>query len=89
LRDGSRVFRTAFFIETAFIADADGAAVEGSAMGAYLIQAAVACDGAVTTDVIVVTHVDETSCEVVTFQLLGGVGAVLTCCRAMYDEILH
>jgi len=58
-------------------------------MGAYLVQAAVFCYGAVTTDVIVVTHVDEASCEVVTFQLLGRVGTVLTCCRAMYDEILH
>lgn len=75
--------------ETTLIADADGAAVERAAMGAYLVQSAVTGDGSVAPDVEVVAHVDETSGEVVTAQLFGGVRAVLTCRRAVDDEILH
>jgi len=86
---GAGVLRATVGGETAFIADADAAAVEGTAMGAYLVQAAMSCDGAVTADVEVVAHVDETSGEVVTAQLFGGVRAVLTCRRAVDDEILH
>ena len=44
LLEGSSVLWFAVGIETAFITDADGAAVEGAAMSAYLIQAAVLGD---------------------------------------------
>ena len=44
LLEGAGVLRFAVGIETAFIADSDGAAVEGAAMSAYLIQAAVLGD---------------------------------------------
>ena len=44
LLEGASVLGLAVGIETAFITDADGAAVEGAAMSAYLIQAAVLGD---------------------------------------------
>ena len=44
LLEGASVLGLAVGIETAFIADADGTAVEGATMSAYLIQAAVLGD---------------------------------------------
>ena len=44
LGDGASVLRFAFGIKTAFIADADGTTVEGAAVSAYFIQAAVLSD---------------------------------------------
>ena len=44
LLEGASVLWLAVGIETAFIADANGAAVEGAAMSADLIQAAVLSD---------------------------------------------
>ena len=41
LLEGASVFGLAVGVETAFVADADGAAVEGAAMSAHLIQTAV------------------------------------------------
>ena len=59
LLEGAGVLGFAFGIETAFIADADGAAVEGAAMSAYLVKAAVLGGGAILADVEVITDVDE------------------------------
>ena len=44
LLEGASVFGFAVDIETAFITDADGAAVEGATMSAHLIKAAVLGD---------------------------------------------
>ena len=75
LRDGAGVLGLAVGIQAAFVADSDGAAVEGTAVGAYFIEAAVLGDGAVTADVVVVAYVDEASLQVVVLELLGGVVA--------------
>ena len=73
LLERAGVLGLAVGIQAAFVADADGAAVEGTAMGAYFIEAAVLGDGAVTADVVVVAYVDEASGEMVVLELLGGV----------------
>ena len=59
LRDGSGVFGLAVGIQAAFVADADGAAVEGAAMGADFVKAAVLGGGAVLADVVMIADVDE------------------------------
>ena len=55
----------AFGIETAFIADADGTTVEGAAMSADFVKAAVLGGGAILADVEVITDVDEATLQVV------------------------
>ena len=87
LLEGSGVLRFAFGIETAFIADADGAAVEGAAMGADFIQAAVLGDRAILADVEVITDVDETTLQMVVLQLLWSIITVLTRGGAVDDEV--
>ena len=59
LGDGAGVLRFAAGIQAAFVADADGAAVEGTAMGADFVKAAVLGGGAVLADVIMIADVDE------------------------------
>ena len=59
LGDGAGVLGFAAGIQAAFVADADGAAVEGTAMGAYFVQAAVLGGGAVLADIVMVADVDE------------------------------
>ena len=86
LLEGAGVLGLAAGIEAAFVADADGAAVEGTAMGAYFIEAAVLGDGAVTADVVVVAYVDEASLQVVVLELLGGVVAGLAGGGAVDDD---
>ena len=66
-------------IESALIADAEAAAVEGTAVGSHLVMTAVLCEGAVAADVVVVAHVDESAREVVALELLHGVVAVGPC----------
>ena len=61
LLEGSGVLRFAFGIETAFIADSDGTTVEGAAMCADFVKAAVLGGGAILADVEVITDVDEAS----------------------------
>ena len=60
-------------VEAAFVADADGAAVEGAAVCAHFIQAAVLGDGAILADVEVIADVDEATLQVVVLELIGGV----------------
>ena len=55
------------------VAYADGATVEGAAMGAYLVKAAVLGDCAVFSYIEVITDVDEATSQVVVLELLGGV----------------
>ena len=87
LLEGAGVLRFAFGIETAFIADADGAAVEGATMSAHLIQAAALSDRAILADVEVITDVDEASLQVVVLELLGSVVLGLTRGGAVDDEV--
>ena len=87
LLEGAGVLRFAFGIETAFIADADGAAVEGAAVSAHLIQAAMLSDRAILADVEVITDVDEATLQVVVLELLGGVVLGLTRGGAVDNEI--
>ena len=84
---GAGVFGFAVGIEAAFVADADGAAVEGAAVSAHFIQAAVLGDGAILADVEVITDVDEASLQVVVLELLGGVVLGLTRGGAVDDEV--
>ena len=87
LLEGAGVFGFAVGIETGFIADADGAAVEGAAMGADFVKAAVLSDRAILADVEVITDVDEASLQVIVLELLGGVVLGLTRGGALDDEV--
>ena len=87
LLEGAGVLRFAFGIETAFIADADGAAVEGAAMGADFVKAAVLGDRAILADVEVITDVDEATLQVVVLELLWSITTVLTSGGAVDNEI--
>ena len=87
LGDGAGVLGLAVGIQAAFVADADGAAVEGAAMGADFVKAAVLGGGAILADVEVITDVDKTTLQVVVLELLGGVVTVLTRGGAVDDEI--
>ena len=87
LLEGAGVLGFAFGIETAFVADADGTAVEGAAVSAYFVKAAVLGGGAVLADVEVITDVDEASLQVVVLELLGGVVLGLTRGGAVADEV--
>ena len=74
-------------IETAFGAYADGAAVEGAAVCAHFVKAAVLGDGAILADVEVITHVDEATLQVVVLELLGSVVLGLAGGGAVDDDI--
>ena len=74
-------------VEAAFVADADGAAVEGAAVCAHFIQAAVLGDGAILADVEVIADVDEASREVVVLELLGSVVLGLAGGGAVNDDV--
>ena len=87
LGNGAGVFRFAFGVKTALIADADGAAVEGATVSAHLIQSAVLSDRAILPDVVVITYVDKTTLQVVVLQLLWGVVTVLTRGGAVNNKI--
>ena len=87
LLEGSGVLRFAFGIQTAFVADADGTAVEGAAMSADFVKAAVLGDRAILADVEVITHVDEATLHVVVLELLGSVVLGLARGGAVDDDI--
>ena len=74
-------------IETAFVAYADGAAVEGAAVCAHFIQTAVLGDGAILAAVVVITDIDEASREVVVLELLGSVVLGLAGGGAVDDDV--
>ena len=87
LLEGAGVLGFAVGIEAAFVADADGAAVEGAAVSAHFIQAAVLGDGAILADVEVIADVDEASREVVVLELLGSVVLGLAGGGAVNDDV--
>ena len=87
LLEGASVLGLAVGIKAAFIADSDGAAVEGATVSADLIKAAVLSDRAILPDVIMITDVDETALQMVVLQLLGSVVTVLTRGGAVDDEV--
>ena len=87
LLEGASVLGFAVGIETAFVAYADGAAVEGAAVSAHFIQAAVLGDGAILADVEVIADVDEASREVVVLELLGSVVLGLAGGGAVNDDV--
>ena len=87
LLEGASVLGFAVGVEAAFVADADGAAVEGAAVCAYFIQAAVLGDGAILADVEVIADVDEASREVVVLELLGSVVLGLAGGGAVNDDV--
>ena len=87
LLEGAGVFGFAVSVEAAFVADADGAAVEGAAVSAHFIQAAVLGDGAILADVEVIADVDEASREVVVLELLGSVVLGLAGGGAVNDDV--
>ena len=76
-------------IETAFVADAYRAAVEGTAVGTHLQQTAVLCDLTVATDVEVIAYGTETTGTVVALQLADGIVLVGTGGAAVQDEVTH
>ena len=85
--EGASVLGLAVGIETAFIADSDGASVEGATVSADLIKAAVLSDRAILADIVVITDVDKTTLQVVVLQLLWSVVTVLTRGGAVDDEV--
>ena len=87
LLEGAGVLGFAVSVEAAFVADADGAAVEGAAVCAHFIQAAVLGDGAILADVEVIADVDEASREVVVLELLGSVVLGLAGGGAVNDDV--
>ena len=65
------VGRTTLSVESALIADADGAAVVGTAVSPYLEQAAMLGQVAVASDVEVIAHGAETAGTMVAQELFG------------------
>ena len=74
-------------IQAAFVAYADGAAVEGAAVCAHFVKAAVLSDRAILADVEVITHVDEATLQVVVLELLGSVVLGLAGGGAVDDDV--
>ena len=89
LLEGAGVLWFAVGIEAAFVADADGAAVEGAAVSSHFIQAAVLGDGAILADVEVITDVEEASREMVVLELLGSVVLGLAGGGTMDDDVAY
>ena len=87
LLERSSVLWFAVSVEAAFVAYADGAAVEGAAVSTYFIQAAVLGDCAILADVEVIADVDEASREVVVLELLGSVVLGLAGGGAVNDDV--
>ena len=87
LLEGASVLGLAVGIETAFITDADGAAVEGATVSAHLIKAAVLSDRAILADVVVITDINKTTLQVVVLELFRCVITVLTRGGAVDDEV--
>ena len=87
LLEGAGILGFAVGIEAAFVAYADGAAVEGAAVCAHFVKAAVLGDGAILADVEVIADVDEASREVVVLELLGSVVLGLAGGGAVNDDV--
>ena len=86
---GERVGGMPFGIQSALVAHADGAPVEGTAVGAHLEQAAVLADGSVAADVEVIADGAEAAGTMVVQELLHGIVAVAAGGRAVQDDVAH
>ena len=82
-----RVARIAILVQTALVADADGAAVVRTGMSTHLEQFAMLRLRTVTADIEVVTDGTETARLVVTLQLFNTVVLIASRGRAMKDKI--
>ena len=87
LLEGASVLGLAVGIQAAFVADTDGAAVEGAAVSAHFIQTAVLGDCAILADVEVITDIDEATLQVVVLELLGSVVLGLARGGAVDDDV--
>ena len=87
LLEGASVLGFAVGIEAAFIADTDGAAVEGAAVGTHFVQFSVLCHRTIFSYIEVVAHVDEASRHVVALELLGSVVLGLAGGGAVNDDV--
>lgn len=84
---GAGVGRTALSVESALIADADGAAVVWTAVGTHFQQTAMLGQAAVTADVEVIAHGAETTGTMVVQKLFGSVGLRTAGGRTVEDEV--
>ena len=87
LRNCASVLRFAVGIKPAFIADADGAAVEGATVSPHLIQSAVLSDRPILADVEVISDIDKTTLQMIVLQLFWSIITVLTRGRAVNNDI--
>ena len=87
LLERAGVLGLAFGVEAAFVAYADGAAVEGATVCAHFIQAAVLSDRAILADVEVITDIDEATLHMVVLELLGSVVLGLARGGAVDDDV--
>ena len=76
-------------VQSAFVTDADGAPVEGTAMGAHFEQPAVLADGSVAADVEVVADGAEPTGTMVVQELLHGIVAVAAGGGTVEDDVAH
>lgn len=81
------VGRTALSVESALIADADGAAVVWTAVSTHLQQTAMLGQAAVTADVEVIAHGAETTGTMVVQKLFGSVVLRTAGGRTVEDEV--
>ena len=87
LRNCASILRFPVAVEPTFIADTDGAAVEGATVSAHLIQSAVLSDRAILADVEVISDINKTTLQMIVFQLLWSIITVLARGRAVNNDI--
>ncbi len=83
---GSRVGGVSLFVESAFVADADGTAVEGAAVGSRFEQSPVLGDGTVAADIEMIAHCTEPSGLMVSQELFHGIVVVASSGGAVENE---
>lgn len=76
-------------IQTAFVADTDGAAVERTTMGSDFQQAAVLADAAVPTDVEMITDGAKATGFVIAQKLFYRIVAVATCSGTVQNDVAY
>ena len=86
---GKRVSGMSFRVQSAFIAYTDGAPVERTAVGTHFEQSAMLTDGAVATDVKVITDSTEATGTMVAQELFYGVVAVTACGGTVQNDIAY
>lgn len=86
---GKRVGRMSFRVQSTFVAYANGAPVEGAAMGPHFEQSTVLADSTVAADIEVIADGAEPAGTMVAQELLHGVVAVATGSGAVQDDVTH